>query len=137
VREAQTCFRKRGELVKRTVFQVLVQASLTIAALLVVSIGLAGAPQRPSPKTNKEKAEKGAGPDAEAEFRRDAEKVVGEIALEALSDDKWIKVERIEKALLFYSDPTRNNDRGSVWGWGRKGRPRQSRLTISSGPTVP
>src|SRR5262249_15015535 len=25
--------------------------------------------------------------------------------------------------LLFYSEPTRHNDRGSVWGWAQKGRP--------------
>jgi len=109
--------------VTRSALQMPVQASLTIAALLVLSIALADSPKRPPPETNKDKAEKGPGPDAEEKFRREAEKVVGEIALEVLSDDKWIKVERIEKALLFYSDPTRNNDRGSVWGWGQKGRP--------------
>jgi hypothetical protein len=40
-----------------------------------------------------------------------------------LSDDTWTRVPRIEKPLLFYDEPTRNNDRGSVWGWGTKGRP--------------
>ena len=25
--------------------------------------------------------------------------------------------------MLYYGDPTRNNDRGSVWAWGEKGRP--------------
>ena len=25
--------------------------------------------------------------------------------------------------LLYYGDATRENDRGSVWGWGQKGRP--------------
>jgi len=49
--------------------------------------------------------------------------VVRQIDLEVLVNDQWSKVERIEKALLFYGDHTRNNDRGSVWGWGRNGRP--------------
>jgi hypothetical protein len=107
----------------RSALRIPVKSSLTITVLLVLSIALADSPKRPLPQTNKDRAEKKAGPDAEEEFRREAEKVVGEIALEVLSDEKWTRVERIEKALLFYSDPTRNNDRGSVWGWGRKGRP--------------
>lgn len=60
---------------------------------------------------------------AEEQIRRDAEKVVREIELEVWRDGKWTTVERIENSLLYYGEPTRNNDRGSVWGWGRKGRP--------------
>jgi hypothetical protein len=107
----------------RLAFQIPVTASLLIAALLVVSIALADPSQRPPPEANKDKAGKEAGPATDEEIRREAEKLVGEIDLEVLSDDKWTKVERIEKALLFYGDPTRSNDRGSVWGWSRKGRP--------------
>jgi hypothetical protein len=107
----------------RPALQISLQASLTIAALLVVSLALADPPQPPPQEVKKADPDKGAGPAVEEEIRRGAEKVIGDIDLEVLRDDNWIKVERIEKALLFYSDPTRNNDRGSVWGWGRKGRP--------------
>ena len=49
--------------------------------------------------------------------------MVGGIELEVLAGDKWVKVKQVEKPLLYYGDPTRNNDRGSVWAWGEKGRP--------------
>lgn len=65
--------------------------------------------------------EKGA--DADEQYRREAAEVVGGIELEMLAGGTWSKVKRIEKPLLFYGDPTRENDRGSVWGWGDKGRP--------------
>lgn len=100
----------------RSAIQICSSAYLMIVALLVVSTALAEPPQQPQ-------SEKGAGPDADEEIRREAEKVVSQIDLEVLRDDKWTKVERIEKPLLFYGDHTRDNDRGSVWGWGRKGRP--------------
>jgi hypothetical protein len=115
--------KKEGEPMKRAAFQVLVKVSLLTAALLVLSASLADSPKRPLQETNKDRTEKRTGQDAEKEFRREAEKLVGEICLEVLSDDKWTRAERIEQALLYYSDPTRNNDRGSVWGWGQKGRP--------------
>jgi hypothetical protein len=99
-----------------------VKGYLTILALLVVSTALAGSPQQPLAAAQEDKSRK-TDPDANEEIRREAEKVVDEINLEVLDDDEWIKVDRIEKPLLFYGDHTRNNDRGSVWGWGRKGRP--------------
>src|SRR5262249_58527960 len=55
--------------------------------------------------------------------REDGERVVSKIGVEVQADDGWLKAERIAKPLLLYSDPTRDNDRGSVWGWGDKGRP--------------
>jgi hypothetical protein len=61
--------------------------------------------------------------DADEEHRRAAVKVIAEIEVEVLVGDTWTAVKRIEKPLLYYGDPTRNNDRGSVWGWGEKGRP--------------
>lgn len=91
----------------RPVMQILLKICLATVALVVASV---------APGDEPDKA-------AEEESRRAAEKVIDEIDLEMLRDDKWVKVERIEKPLLFYGDPTRNNDRGSVWGWGRKGRP--------------
>lgn len=95
----------------RSAAQLSIGTCLVVAALLVASTAPADPP------------EKGAGPDADEEIRRAAEKVVDEIDLELFSADSWIKVERIEKPLLYFGDSTRNNDRGSVWGWGRKGRP--------------
>jgi len=107
----------------RPSIQISFKGYLTIVALLVVSTALVGSPQQPPTETNKDKPNKAASPGADEELRREAEKVVGVIDIEVLRDDKWTKVERIEKPLLFYGDHTRDNDRGSVWGWGRKGRP--------------
>jgi len=80
----------------------------TAAALLV---GFAGADEPPKK------------PDADEEHRKVAEKVVSAIDVEVLVADKWTAAKRIEKPLLYYGDPTRENDRGSVWAWGDKGRP--------------
>jgi hypothetical protein len=94
-----------------------------IVALLIVSTAVGGSPQAPSSEAKRDKTEPAAGTKADEQARQEAEQVFRGIDLEILSDDKWTKVERIEKPLLFYSDPTRNDDRGSVWGWGPKGRP--------------
>jgi hypothetical protein len=103
--------------------QLLVKTYLGIVALLVISTALIGSPQKPSFAAKKDKTEPEAGKKTDEQVRREAERIVREIELEILRDDKWTKVERIDKPLLFYEEPTRNNDRGSVWGWGRKGRP--------------
>jgi hypothetical protein len=96
----------------------------TIVALLVVSTALVSSLPGASSEERKDKtAPEESGTKTDEQVRREAEQVIRGIDLEILSDDKWIKVERIEKPLLFYSDPTRRNDRGSVWGWGPKGRP--------------
>src|SRR6516164_7311486 len=106
----------------RQAMQLSIKLYRTIVALLVVSTALVSL-QGASSEEKKDKTEPGTGKNANEQIRREAEQVVRGIDLEILSDDKWIKVERIEKPLLFYSEPTRNNDRGSVWGWGPKGRP--------------
>ena len=100
-----------------------IKTCLGFLALLIVTTFLGGSPLEPPSEAKKDKSEPGAGTKAEEQARRDAEQVVRGIDLEILSDDKWVRVERIEKPLLFYEEPTRDNDRGSVWGWGRKGRP--------------
>jgi hypothetical protein len=104
-------------------------AFLTLAVLLAASAakrdcGAGEAPkpadaQKEPPGREQDKPEK----DVNEEHRRDAERVVATIDLEMLVGEKWVKVKRIEKPLLYYGDPTRSNDRGSVWGWGEKGRP--------------
>jgi hypothetical protein len=99
-----------------------VKACLMIVPLLAVLTARADPSQGPS-KEKKDKAENGAVPDVNETIRRDAEKVVDGIEVEVLSDDQWTKVKRIEKPLLFFGDSTRENDRGSVWGWAEKGRP--------------
>ena len=91
-------------------------AGLMFAALLVGSSAPADPPKEPP-------GEKPDKPDADEEHRRAAEKVVDAIDLEVLVAEKWTKVKRIDKPLLYYGDPTRETDRGSVWGWGEKGRP--------------
>jgi hypothetical protein len=93
-----------------------------ILALLVVSAVSADPPKEP-PEAKKDKSEKGTGAEADEQYRREAERLVSGIEVEVLNDDKWSKVERIDKPLLYYGDSTRDNDRGSVWGWGQKGRP--------------
>lgn len=100
-----------------------IKTHLTIVAALAVSTALPCLSQQSSPESRKGKTAAEAGKHADEQARREAEQVIREIDLEIFRDDKWIKVERIEKPLLFYSDPTRHDDRGSVWGWGKKGRP--------------
>lgn len=90
---------------------------LMVAARLVGSAAPADPPKAPDAKADKSEKE------ADDEYRRSARKVVDGIEVEILVADKWAKVKRIEKPLLYYGDPTRANDRGSVWGWGEKGRP--------------
>src|SRR5579859_3849903 len=107
----------------RQMLQLPVKIYLGMAALLIVSTVLGGALSEPPSEAKKDKKEPGAEEKAAEQARREAEQMVRGIDLEILSDDKWTKVEQIEKPLLFYEEPTRNNDRGSVWGWGRKGRP--------------
>jgi hypothetical protein len=103
------------------VLQPLLTICLGITALLMASTALAGAP--PSSEAKKDKTEPGTGTKADEQARRDSEQLIRSIDLEILNDDKWSKVERIENPVLFYGDFTRKNDRGSVWGWGQKGRP--------------
>jgi hypothetical protein len=108
---------------RRQAIQPSVKTYWMIVALLVVSTALGGSPQGPSSAAKKDKAGSEAGTKADEQARREAERVIRGIELEIQSDDKWTKVERIEKPLLFYEEPTRNNDRGSLWGWAQKGRP--------------
>lgn len=100
-----------------------VKTSLGIMAVLVLSMVLIAAPPAGSPEQKKDKTVPNAQKNANEQIHRAAEQIVRGIDLEILREDKWAKVERIEKPLLYYGDPTRNNDRGSVWGWGQKGRP--------------
>ena len=84
------------------------KAFLLIAVFLVGRTALSVAAQEPPPKDAKPKPEKEAVlSDEEKETRLAAEQVVGGIELEIFNDDKWTKVKRIEKPLLFFSDATR------------------------------
>jgi len=95
------------------------RACLFTAALLAVATAPAKGPQ----DAKKDTPDKGTAAEPDERYRREAERVVGGIEVQVLGDDKWAEVERIEKPLLYYGDATRENDRGSVWGWGRTGRP--------------
>jgi hypothetical protein len=87
----------------------------TVAALILMSVLPATARQElPAAKNVESPKETG---------RDDGERIVNKIDVEVQGDDGWVKAERIVKPLLLYGDPTRANDRGSVWGWGDKGRP--------------
>jgi hypothetical protein len=76
-------------------------------------------PEGARPKPEKEAAVS----EEEMANRRAAEQLVNTIEIEIFSDDKWTKVKRIEKALLFFGDNTRGIARGSFWAWGDQGRP--------------
>ncbi len=106
----------------RRALQFSVNICLVFIALLIVA-GASADPPNVSPEAKKDQPEKGSGTEAEEEHRREAEKLVSGIELEMLLDQKWSKVRRIEKPLLFYYDPTRGHTRGSVWAWGETGRP--------------
>ena len=107
----------------RQAIQLPIKTYLGIAALLVVSSALVGSSPGSSSEEKKDKTEPGTGKNANEQIRREMEQAIHGIELEILRDDKWTKVERIEKPLLFHGDPTRGHERGSVWGWGTKGRP--------------
>jgi hypothetical protein len=62
-------------------------------------------------------------PDAPSEIRKAAEQLVDSLELESLQGETWVKAKRIDRPLLFYTDPTRGDDRGFLWAWGDKGRP--------------
>jgi hypothetical protein len=103
--------------VLRQAIQIPVGACLIVAFVVLASVRA----EPPEPK--KDKPEKEPAPEVDEEHRREAVKVIGEIELEMLADGEWSKVKRIEKPLLYFGDPTRENDRGSLWGWGEKARP--------------
>src|SRR5262245_8052840 len=91
---------------------IFVASLLTGVALLATS---ATARQEP-PEAKQNEPQKEAGHD-------DGERLFKKIDVEVQLEDGWVKAERIAKSLLLYGDPTRNHDRGSIWGWGEKGRP--------------
>jgi hypothetical protein len=66
---------------------------------------------------------RGQPPDEQSEVRKAAEQLVDTVALESLQGDTWVKAKRIDRPLLLYTDDTRGDDRGFLWGWGGKGRP--------------
>ncbi len=96
---------------------------LPIAGLLIASAAFLGSPPGTSAQEKKDKAQPSEGRKDDEQAHHGAEQMVRAIEMQILRGDKWIKTERIEKPVLFYGDPTRNNDRGSVWAWGKKGRP--------------
>jgi len=96
-------------------------ASIPVAGLLMVA-ALSAASADP-PEAKKDNPDKESAAESDKEYRRAAERLIGGIEFEVQDGDDWTKVKRIEKPLLFYGDPTRENDRGSLWGWGEKGRP--------------
>jgi hypothetical protein len=102
-----------------------VPAGACLLALLAVTAAAPAEPPRPGdqPEVKKDVREKGLGPETDEEHRREAERLVSGIDLERLVEEKWVKVKRIEKALLYHGDATRGHNRGSVWAWGDKGRP--------------
>lgn len=102
-----------------------IQNPVSVYFLLIVFLGVPGAARLPKePHEQKEvRAGKEKEPSVEEEWRKEAEKIVNGIELEKLVDGNWVKVRRIEKPLLYYSEPTRQHDRGSVWAWCEKGRP--------------
>ncbi|OWK36730.1 hypothetical protein [Fimbriiglobus ruber] len=97
-----------------------VRVHVLVLSALVVSTPLVGAPQEsPMAKPQPGKGE----PGADSESLREAARIIAAVDLEISTGDAWGKVKQIEKPLLLYGDLTRDNDRGSLWAWGEKGRP--------------
>jgi len=96
-----------------------------VCLLLISLAGVSAAalPPREPPEEKKDKAGKEKEPTIDEEWRKEAEKVASLIELEQLVDENWVKIKRIERPLLYYSEPTESKDKGSVWAWGDKGRP--------------
>jgi hypothetical protein len=92
-----------------------------VAAALTAGWAASDEPPKAQPDPKNDKAAKGA--ESDDQYRKAAEKIISSIDMEMLVNEKWVKVKRVEKPLLYYGDPTRDNDRGSLWGWGEKGRP--------------
>jgi len=61
--------------------------------------------------------------DEASEIRKAAEQLVGGLDVESHLGGAWVKVKRIDRPLLLFSDDTRADDRGSLWAWGDTGRP--------------
>jgi hypothetical protein len=98
---------------------------LMIATLSILSAALSAAAQEPPAKDAKAKPEKEAGLSEEVKATRLAEeKLVSRIEVETQTDDdKWTKVKRIEKPLLYFTEDTDIRWVGSLWAWGDQGRP--------------
>ncbi|MDB5306180.1 MAG: hypothetical protein JWO38_382 [Gemmataceae bacterium] len=108
----------------RTATKLILGAPLLALSFLVAVDASMGTPRGRGPGAGRGPVDnEPPGPDAAKERLRAAEQVVDGIELEVLTDDKWATVKRIEKPLLLFGDSTRDNDRGSLWGWGEKGRP--------------
>ncbi|OWK43029.1 hypothetical protein [Fimbriiglobus ruber] len=96
--------------------------AFAVAAVTFTSGVLSAAPPEPPPVGDKARKEEPIS-DAAKEYLQAATKFVEGIEVEVLTDGKWARVKRIEQPLLLYGDLTREDDRGSVWGWGEQGRP--------------
>ncbi|OWK38350.1 hypothetical protein [Fimbriiglobus ruber] len=96
---------------------------LLLITLVGVSAAALSAREPPEGKKDKAEKENEKEPNVDEEWHKEAEKILNGIELEMLVGENWAKVKRTEKPLLYYSEPTRNHDRGSVWAWGEKGRP--------------
>jgi hypothetical protein len=62
-------------------------------------------------------------PAAPDEVRQAAEQLVDSLELEALRGGAVVRVKRIDRPLLVYTDPTRGDESGFLFGWGDAGRP--------------
>ncbi len=107
----------------RQTLQPPIKTYVALTAFLVAATALVGSPPDSSPEAKKNNTDQSAEAKANEQVRRETERVLREIELEIKGEDGWAKVPRIKEPLLYYGDPTRANDNGSVWGWGLKGRP--------------
>src|SRR5690242_10232777 len=98
---------------QRQVSQLLVRLTLAVLAVgILVASAVRAEPlqaEKPVPVQRTEG-------NADDDHRREVERMVSGIEVEALIDGQWIKVKRIDKPLLYHDDPTRKHTRGSLWG---------------------
>lgn len=95
-----------------------------ISILLVWLLAAEAPASPPSPSATAPKPGSKAEPTA-AERIAVAERHVAEYRAELVSASAGVKtLERIERPLVTFGDPVRQNDNGTLWGWGQSGRPR-------------
>ena len=54
---------------------------------------------------------------------KEARTHMAEIAIRSLSNGRDIEIERLPNPLMTYGDAARNNEAGTLWVWGKSGRP--------------
>jgi hypothetical protein len=97
---------------------------VTLVATLLSAAHAAWAVAQPPAHVGGSPAEAPAEAPAEDRVLAEARARVGELSIErGVGDDIWEAAAACAEPLLLFEEPTRDNEAGSVWIWGRSGRP--------------